>query len=248
MKTLAIIPAGGVGRRMGSGVAKQFLPLAGIPVLAHTLRAFQRSSLIDEVFLVVPEGDITAVSRDIVEEYGLSKVALVLAGGAERQDSVGKALAHLCDDHGIVLVHDAVRPLVTGDLIRQVVAAAAEHGAAVAGIPIRDTVKRVGVAGVVVETVERRGLWLAQTPQAFHRTLICTAYERALQDGFVGTDDTSLVERLGISVRMIPGDHDNIKITTPEDLELGEIIIRRFSSGESGAEKPVSSQARSACG
>ena len=230
MKTVAIIPAGGAGRRMGGGVPKQFLPLAGIPVLVRTLQAFQRSPFIDEIFLAVPEGDIAAVRHDIVEVYGLSKIGLVLPGGVERQDSVGKALAHLRDDHGIVIVHDAVRPFVTGDLIRQVVAAAEGHGAAVAGIPIRDTVKRVGAPGVVVETVERKGLGLAQTPQAFHRKLICTAYERAVQDGFVGTDDASLVERLGISVRMIPGDHDNIKITTPEDLALGGIILHRFSS------------------
>ncbi len=214
---------------MGGNVPKQFLPLDGIPVLVHTLRAFQRSPLIDEIFLVVPEADITAASHDIVEEYGLSKVTSVLAGGAERQDSVANALLRVRDDHGIVLVHDGVRPFVTGELIRQVAAAAEKHGAAVAGIPIKDTMKRVGAAGVVVETVDREGLWLAQTPQAFHRQVICAAYEEAALDGFSGTDDASLVERMGVSVRMTPGDHDNIKITTPDDLALGAIILRRFS-------------------
>ncbi len=230
MKTLAIIPAGGVGRRMGGDIPKQFLPLAGVPVLVHTLRAFQRSPLIDEIFLVVPEGDIQVVRKDIVEEHGLSKVTSVLAGGAERQDSVANALTLVRDDHGIVLVHDAVRPFVTGDLIRQVAAAAEEHGAAAVGLPVRDTVKRVSAAGVVEKTLDRKGLWLTQTPQAFQRQVLCAAYEKAAQDGFSGTDDASLVERMGVSVWMIPGDHDNIKMTTPEDLELGAIIIRRFSS------------------
>jgi 2-C-methyl-D-erythritol 4-phosphate cytidylyltransferase len=230
MKTLAIIPAGGAGRRMGGDVPKQFLPLAGIPVLVHTLRAFQHSPLIDEIFLVVPEGDVPAVRRDIVEGCGLSKVTSVLAGGVERQDSVGNALLLVRDDHGVILIHDGVRPFVTGEVIRRAVEAAGDHGAASVGLPVRDTVKSVSATGVVVKTVDREGLWLTQTPQAFYRQLICAAYERAAQDGFSGTDDASLVERMGVSVRMIPGDHDNVKVTTPEDLALGEIIMRRFSS------------------
>jgi 2-C-methyl-D-erythritol 4-phosphate cytidylyltransferase len=229
MKTVAIIPAGGAGRRMGGGVPKQFLPLSGIPLLVRTLQAFQRSPLIDEIFLAVPEGDIPAVRQGIVEGHGLSKIGLVLAGGSERQDSVGNALMHVRDDHRIVLVHDGVRPFVAAELIRRVVAAAEEHGAAAVGVPVRDTVKAVSAAGVVVKTVDREGLWLTQTPQAFHRQIILAAYAKAAQEGFSGTDDASLVERMGIPVRMIPGDHDNIKVTTAEDLVLGEIIIRRFS-------------------
>jgi 2-C-methyl-D-erythritol 4-phosphate cytidylyltransferase len=234
MKTLAIIPAGGLGRRMGGEVPKQFLPLAGVPVLVHTLRAFQRSPLIDEIFLVVPEREIPGVRRDIVQGHRLSKVAAIFAGGAERQDSVANALTHVREEHGIVLVHDAVRPFVTAEMIRRVVAAATEHGAAAVGLPVRDTVKRVSAAGVVEKTEDREGLWLTQTPQAFRRQVIRAAYEKAAQDGFVGTDDASLVERIGGFVRMIPGDHDNIKMTTPADLELGAIIIRRFSSEQPG--------------
>jgi 2-C-methyl-D-erythritol 4-phosphate cytidylyltransferase len=234
MKTLAIIPAGGAGRRMGDDIPKQFLPLAGIPLLVHTLRVFQYAPIIDEIFLVVPEGAIPSVRRDIVEEYGLSKVTSILAGGAERQDSVANALIQVRDDHGIVLVHDGVRPFVTGEIIRRAVDAAKEHGAAVIGLPVRDTVKLVNTAGTVVKTEDREGLWLTQTPQAFHRYLICAAYEKATQDEFCGTDDASLVERMGVLVRMIRGDHDNIKMTTPEDLALGEIIIHRFSLEQSG--------------
>jgi 2-C-methyl-D-erythritol 4-phosphate cytidylyltransferase len=231
MKTVVIIPAAGTGRRMGGEILKQYLSLAGLPILVHTLRAFQHSPLVDDIFLVVPGGDVAEVRRDLVERYGFSRVSLVIAGGRERQDSVRNALAHVRDEHEIILVHDGVRPFVTGELIERAVAGAKAFGAAIPGVPVRDTVKSVDAAGRVVKTVQREGLWLTQTPQAFRREVILAAYERAAADGFFGTDDASLVERTGISVRMIPGDADNIKVTTPEDLERGEMIIRRFTGG-----------------
>ena len=228
MKTVAIIPAGGSGRRMGSGIPKQYLLLGGIPVLVHTLRVFQSSPVVDEIFLVVPEGDIPEVRNAIVGRYNLFKVSLIVAGGAERQDSVRNALAHLREEHGIVLVHDGVRSFVSGELIRRVVAAAEADGAVAVGVQVKDSVKEVNSAGWVIKTVTREGLWLTQTPQAFRKPLILAAYERAAADGFCGADDASLVERMGVPVRMIPGDYDNIKVTTPEDLMLGEAIVRRF--------------------
>lgn len=227
MKTVAIIPAGGAGRRMKSGIPKQYLPLAGIPVLVHTLQAFHLSALIDEIFLVVPEEDIPEVRRDIVSKYGISKVVLVLAGGGRRQDSVRNALSHVRDEHGIVVVHDGVRPFVSGEIIIGAVAAAKEYGAAAVGVPIKDTVKEADADGWVKKTVARDGLWLTQTPQAFRREIIVAAYEKAAADGFYGTDDASLVERTGTPVRMIPGDCGNIKLTTPEDLLLGDVMISR---------------------
>ena len=227
MKTVVIIPAGGTGRRMGGEIPKQYLSLAGIPILVHTLREFQRSPFVDEIILVVPEGDVTDVRRDLVERYDLAKVSLVVAGGRERQDSVRNALMHVRDEHEIILVHDGVRPFVTGALIERTVAGAKEFGAAVPGIPVRDTVKAADATGRVVKTVQREGLWLVQTPQAFRREVILAAYERASADGFYGSDDASLVERTGIPVRMIPGDADNIKVTTPEDLARGERIVSR---------------------
>jgi 2-C-methyl-D-erythritol 4-phosphate cytidylyltransferase len=227
MKTVAIIPAGGAGKRMESGIPKQYLPLAGIPVLVHTLQAFQRSAVIDEIFLTVPEQDIPEVRREMVLKYDISKVILVLAGGAQRQDSVRNALFHVREEHGIVLVHDGVRSFVSGELIDRAVAAAGECGAVAVGVPVKDTVKEVDAAGWVKKTVSREGLWLTQTPQAFHRSIIVNAYQRAASDGFYGTDDASLVERMGIRVRMIPGDCDNIKLTTPEDLLRGDVIISR---------------------
>jgi 2-C-methyl-D-erythritol 4-phosphate cytidylyltransferase len=234
MTTLAIIPAGGAGRRMGGSVPKQYLPLAGVPVIVHTLRAFQSAPVIDEIYLVVPEGDIPEVKNGIVQRYGFTKIGKVLAGGAERQDSVRNALAHVRDEHGIILVHDGVRPFISGELIRRAVAAADQYGAAAIGVPVRDTVKEVSPAGWVVKTVPREGLWLMQTPQAFQRPLIQGAYEKAGKDGFTGTDDASVVERMGVPVRMIPGGSDNIKLTTAEDLLLGEVIFRRLSQAEEG--------------
>jgi 2-C-methyl-D-erythritol 4-phosphate cytidylyltransferase len=230
MKTLSIIPAGGAGRRMGGGVPKQYLPLAGIPVLARTLRLFQNSPCIDEIFLAVPEGDVPEVKRAIVEKYGLSKVCLVLAGGQERQDSVRNALMHVCPEHEIILVHDGVRPFVPAPLIERVVAAARQYGAVSVGVPVKDTVKKVNAAGWVDKTVDRQGLWLIQTPQAFHRSILLAAYRKAEEDGVCATDDASLVERMGTPVRMIPGDDANIKLTTAEDMVLGEGIVRRFAS------------------
>lgn len=230
MKTIAIIPAGGAGKRMGGCVPKQYLSLAGIPILVHTLRVFQSSSLIDEILLVVPEGDIPDVRRDLVQRYRISKVCLVLPGGRERQDSVKNALMHLRDEHGEIVIHDGVRPFVTGDLIERAVAGAKEFGAVAVGVPVRDTVKAVDAAGRVVKTVSREGLWLAQTPQAFRKEVILAAYAGAEADGFYGTDDASLVERTGFPVRMIPGDGDNIKVTTPEDLVRGERILCSKSS------------------
>ncbi len=227
MKTLAIVPAGGTGRRMGAAVPKQFLPLAGIPVLVRTLAVLQHSPLIEQILLAVPAADVVQVRADIVEAHGLTKVTAVVAGGAERQDSVGNALREVPEGIEIVLVHDAVRPFVTPAVIARVVTAAQEYGAAAAGLPVRDTVKRAGGADRVVTTVEREGLWLAQTPQAFHRQIIVTAYERASRDGYVATDDAALVERMGGAVRMVPGDPDNVKITTPEDLAHGEAILGR---------------------
>jgi 2-C-methyl-D-erythritol 4-phosphate cytidylyltransferase len=234
MKTVAIIPAGGVGRRMGNGIPKQYLPLAGIPILVRTLQAFQRSPVVDEIFLAVPEGDIPEVRQAIVAGYGLSKVHLILPGGRERQDSVRNALQYAGDEHGIIVIHDGVRPFVSGDLIGRAVAAAREFGAITVGAPVKDTVKEVTAEGWVNKTITREGLWLTQTPQVFRKPIIIAAYQKAAADGFYGTDDASLVERMEIPVRMIPGDSDNIKVTTPEDLLLGDLIIRRSSYERGG--------------
>lgn len=228
MKNVAIIPAGGLGRRMGCDLFKQYLVLDGIPVLVHTLSKFERASIIDDVILVVPEDYVEYSKSAIVEKYDLSKVGSVLAGGRERQDSVKRGLDKVGDKTDIVVIHDGVRPFVSEELINVSVAAALEDSAVALGVPVTNTVKSVGSDGFIEKTVDRKSLWSAQTPQTFRREVIKKAYEKAYDDNFYGTDDASLVERIGINVRMIMGSYDNIKITTPEDLVIGEEIIKRL--------------------
>jgi 2-C-methyl-D-erythritol 4-phosphate cytidylyltransferase len=226
MKTVAIIPAGGSGRRMGEAVSKQYLLLGGTPILLHTLKIFQESSRIDEIFLIVPSQDITAVREMIGCGHGLSKVTRLLSGGKERQDSVRNGLHAVGEDHDIVVIHDAVRPFVTGEMIRRAVEGATAFPAVATGVPATDTVKRVGDGDLVCETLDRQGLWLVQTPQAFQRQVIKEAYEKAGEDNFTGTDDAVLVERMGVAVKMIRGSYDNMKITTRDDLLIAEALIK----------------------
>jgi len=238
MKIVAIIPSAGMGRRMGKR-KKPFLPLAGMPVMAHALLPFETSPLIGAIILVVPDDDREICRRDLVNAYGFQKVINVVAGGAERQDSVKAALNTLSASWDIVVVHDGVRPFVTVDLIERVVKAAITNGAAIAAVPVKDTIKEV-VEGRVTRTVPRERLWSVQTPQAFRAELLVEAHEKAAEDGFSGTDDAALVERMGCAVSVVEGSYENIKITTPEDLVAGEAIIRA-REGEGAGLSSVSS-------
>ncbi|WP_093884743.1 2-C-methyl-D-erythritol 4-phosphate cytidylyltransferase [Syntrophus gentianae] len=225
-KVIAIIPAGGSGRRMQSPNPKQYLFMNGKPVLVHTLLRLQKSSLIDEILLVVPEGDLFFVRESIAKPYRLTKIQNIIAGGKERQDSVRNGLAEIGDQCDVVVVHDGVRPFVTEEMLSRVIGAALQFGAAVAGVPVTDTVKEVPGDGYISRTLNRETLWLAQTPQAFQRRILQKAYRKAAEDDFHGTDDASLVEHLGTPVKMIRGDYRNIKITTPDDLVLAEAFLR----------------------
>lgn len=210
---------------MGTPTPKQYLMLGGLPLLVHSLRVLEASDAVSAVVLATPQADLDYCRQDIVGRYGFKKVRQVVAGGAERQDSVRLGLAAAGSEVEIVLIHDAVRPFLTTSMITQVVEAAAKHGAAIVAIPMRDTVKRAGPDGLIDETVDRRPLWLAQTPQAFKRGLLEEAHARALQDGFRATDDAQLVEHLGHRVAIVEGSTDNIKVTRPEDLAMGESIL-----------------------
>jgi 2-C-methyl-D-erythritol 4-phosphate cytidylyltransferase len=223
-EAVAVVPAGGSGARMKRRRPKQYLPLAGTPVLVRTLRALLESDLIRGVVLAVP-ADRLAVTRRLLRRYRVRGIALV-AGGAERQDSVWRALRAVPEQTRWIVVHDAVRPFVTGDLVNRVLAAARRHGAATCGLAVRETVKRV-TGNTVESTVERDGLWLIQTPQAFSRALLWEAHEKARRDGFAGTDDAVLIERLGAPVAVVPGLVDNIKLTTPDDLRLARRWLAR---------------------
>ena len=214
-----VIPAGGKGRRFGGPRPKQFLPLGGRPLLVHTVLCFERSPLVGRIVVVVPAEQRDAVER-MLRRAHCRKVTAVVEGGAERQDSVWNGIEALEPLPRVVLVHDAVRPMVTGRTIAAVARAALRHGAAAAALPVRDTVKREGPRGFTVETVERAGLWAVQTPQGFRARLLVHAHLAAQAAGAVATDEASLVERLGTAVRLVPGDERNIKVTTPGDLAL----------------------------
>jgi 2-C-methyl-D-erythritol 4-phosphate cytidylyltransferase/2-C-methyl-D-erythritol 2,4-cyclodiphosphate synthase len=225
MKTVAIIPAGGAGRRLKSHVVKQYLLLDSLPVLVHTLKAFQASELIDEIILALPDEDIIHIRQDLIEKYGLTKVKYVVAGGKERQDSVNNCLLFIKEAVDIVVVHDAVRPFVTVELIRKVIETSIISGAAVAGVKVKDTIKEIQNDNIIWSTLPRENIWLAQTPQAFQFNVLKEAYRMAYEEKYYGTDDASLVERMGKEVIMVESSYDNIKITTHEDMLIAEAFM-----------------------
>ena len=227
MKTVLIIPAGGAGQRLKSHVAKQYLLLDALPVLVHTLKVFQESPVVDEIILVLPQDDVVHVRQDLIEKYGMSKVVAVVAGGRERQDSVKNGLDAIQGNAGLIIVHDAVRPFVTDQMIGRVVAAARACGAAVTGVQVKDTVKATKDDHMIQSTVPRENLWLTQTPQAFRFDILKDAYRRAYEENFYGTDDAALVERTGKEVKMVEGSYDNIKITTREDMLVAEAFMKK---------------------
>ena len=210
---------------MGSNIPKQFLTLGGLPVLVHTLRVLEAADSVGEIILVVPEADREFCLQEIVTRHRFSKVNKIVAGGERRQDSVRHGLSAIDGDPDLVLVHDAVRPFLTRAMITGVLEQAAKHEAAVVAIPMRDTVKQVGTDRLIECTVDRRSLWLAQTPQAFRLALLREAHRNAEQEGIQATDDAQLVERLGHRVALVEGSAENIKITRPEDLAIGEAIL-----------------------
>jgi 2-C-methyl-D-erythritol 4-phosphate cytidylyltransferase len=238
VSVVAVIPAAGSGSRFG-GSPKQYLPLAGMPVLARTLAVLESSPVIDGIVVVVRHGEEARCRAVAVDPYGWQKIRAIVPGGLTRQDSVAHGLDAVGPEASIVMVHDAARPLVTDDLIRRVVEAAVASGAAVAALPVVDTLKRrVGAHGLVT-TVDREGLWTAQTPQAFRAGLFRDAVARARADRFVGTDDASLVERLGCAVTLVEGEPMNFKITRAEDLPRAEEFLamspdRKADQGRSG--------------
>jgi 2-C-methyl-D-erythritol 4-phosphate cytidylyltransferase/2-C-methyl-D-erythritol 2,4-cyclodiphosphate synthase len=227
MKTVAIIPASGAGKRFQSHVAKQFLALNGLPILVHTLKTFEESNQVHEIILAVPSENVVSIRSELIKKYGMTKITSVVAGGRERQDSVKNCLDNLTKRYDWVIVHDAVRPFVTGALIKKVLDGAKETGAAACGVPLTDTLKETHLGEVVLKTVPRNNLWLTQTPQVFRLDILKSAYQKAYAEKFYGTDDASLVERLGKDVKMVMGFHENIKITTKEDMIMAETLMMR---------------------
>ncbi len=216
----AVVPAGGRGVRMGR--KKPGILIAGQPVLRWTLDVFEATRGVAGVVVAVPAEDVGAWRRRLGD---CRKLRAVVAGGAERQASVARALEAVPADVGWIVVHDGVRPCITPALVARVLAAARAHDAAVAALPVAETLKR-GADGWVKETVDREGLWAVQTPQAFRAELLREAHRRVAVDGVGGTDDAVLVERLGVAVRLVPGLPGNVKITRPEDLPLAAALLR----------------------
>ncbi len=229
MQVTAIVVAAGVGSRMSrvnDSTPKPLLPILGKPMLAHTLLAFENVDQISDVVLVVPGHDRETVRAMVEANPHIKKVASIVPGGSRRQDSTAAGLAHVPDGTDLVVIHDGVRPLVKGEEITAVIAAAESTGAALLALKCVDTVKRIA-GGRVLHTLDRTGLWLAQTPQAFEVDLLERALARAESDGVTGTDEAALVERLGEAVEVVEGTAENLKITTQSDLALAEFYLGR---------------------
>ncbi len=214
-----IVTAAGSSRRMG-GTNKLLLPLQGKPLLVHTLSYFEKHPLVKAVVVSAP-----VVQREVylalVREYGLNKVSAVVPGGAERQDSIRNALAALnCMPEDAVAIHDGARPCLSGDLLERLLAALDEAQGSLPMVAVKDTIKRLDKQGNVLQTLVRDELFAAQTPQVFRYSAITQAHQRAHQEGYLGTDDCSLIEYYGGTIRAVEGDYRNLKVTTPEDLEM----------------------------
>ncbi len=226
MIVTAIVPAAGEGSRFGGAVRKQFIALNGLPILSHTLRALAASRALAAMIVVVPPGDESR-GRDALSLAGVDIETEVISGGQERQDSVYKGLQRAKPDTDMVLIHDGVRPFVSREVVLATIEGAEEWGAAVAAVPVTDTIKRVDAGGLVVDTPPREQLWAVQTPQVFRYALLMLAHQSVREHGIVVTDDAALVERIGVKVKVVRGNYENIKITSEEDLPLADLILRR---------------------
>ncbi|WP_037465077.1 2-C-methyl-D-erythritol 4-phosphate cytidylyltransferase [Shimazuella kribbensis] len=229
MEIGVVIPAAGVGKRMNSITPKQFLELFGKPILIHTLEVFDEHPFITEINVVTNQENVKQVEK-LIRKYNLKKVKQVVRGGKERQDSVYAGVVATQTEW--VMVHDAVRAFVTAAEISALIRAVNDQQlAATLAVPIKDTIKRVNHAKIVVETLEREQLWSIQTPQLFHRKILLDAHQYAEEQNLVGTDDAMLVENLSIPVKVVEGAYTNLKITTPEDILLGETILAKRMKG-----------------
>ena len=229
-RIVAIVPAAGLGKRFSSSVRKTFATLDGMPLLTHTLKRLNREPLITDIIPVL-RGQDTKTGLDIAEEHKLDKVRWIAAGGPERQDSIYNGLRLLEEMGGgvspdtLILVHDGARPVIPKSTIHRLISEVEGIDGAAPGVPANETLKSVNKDGIITSTIDRENIRAIQTPQIFRFSVLKKAYEKAFADGFYGTDDASLVERIGGKIKIIPGNPLNIKVTTPEDLHLVEYII-----------------------
>lgn len=230
----AIVLSAGRGKRMGTQVQKQYLEIDGYPIIYYTLKVFEESELIDDVILVAGKEDAGYVKTEIVRKYGFQKVRKVVEGGKERYDSVWNGLTEIWNrgetkQGDIIFIHDGARPFADGEILRRTYEEARKSGACVAGMPVKDTIRLVNERQEAKETPDRRKLWLVQTPQVFEAALIFEAYKRMMRIPHEDvTDDAMAVERMmNRPVKLVKGSYENIKITTPEDLEIAEVFAKR---------------------
>lgn len=225
-----VIPAAGNSVRMGSPVKKQFLELAGKPIWIHTVEKFHACPEIDSIVVAGPPESIEEMKRQ-ANAMNFHKIRAIVGGGQHRQDSVRSALEVMRTiSPDIVLIHDAVRPCISSNLIGDIIDAALIFGAAIPALQPKETVKISHGNSFVDATPNRNTLWLVQTPQGFQSSLLYNAFDQAVQDGFHGTDDASLVERIGVKVKIVPGSYENVKITTPEDVQYAEFLLQNRDS------------------
>ena len=225
MSNTAVILAAGLGKRMQAGHNKQFIEICGQSVLTHTLTIFAQIPEIAKIVLVVRAGE-EDTCRNMIPEIAENKTVLAI-GGKERQDSVHNGIRAITWECEYILIHDGARPLVTEEVIRRTLLAAQNSGAAICAVPVKDTIKQADSDGNVLATIPRESLWAVQTPQVFRADLIRRAYENAYVHNHYGTDDASLVEYLGEKIKIVTGDYENIKITTPEDIPTAEQILHK---------------------
>ncbi|MBX4258470.1 2-C-methyl-D-erythritol 4-phosphate cytidylyltransferase [Clostridium estertheticum] len=225
-RNCAIILAAGKGKRMGKSINKQYLNIKGYPILYYTLEAFSKSNFIDEIIVVAAEAEVDYCNEQIIKKYKFSKVKSVVSGGKERQYSVLNGLKAVTNCE-IVLIHDGARPFVNEDIIRNAIIYANLYGAAACGVQPKDTIKIKDSSGFSIKTLKREVLFCVQTPQAFRYNLILECHEKVNREGIKVTDDTIVVEQYGNKVYLYDGSYDNIKVTTPEDLDIATQILQR---------------------
>jgi len=214
---------------MDDNVRKQYLLLDNRPLISHTIEVFDECNIIDEIFLVVPEEDFVFCNENILNQQNFQNKVSLVPGGAKRQDSVYNGLLAIDNiiDDSIVVIHDGVRPFIRSEQLTECITRATDYDACIFGIPAYDTLKRVNSSGFIEDTIERKDIWLAQTPQTFKYNLIRRAHENAIRTGINGTDDAMLVEQLGVKVRVVRGSRCNVKITTREDLLLARAMVSK---------------------
>jgi 2-C-methyl-D-erythritol 4-phosphate cytidylyltransferase len=227
-----VVVAAGKGTRMNMNVNKQYIEVCGIPILARTLKTFDDANCIDEIILVVHCDDILYCREKIIDTNNYRKIKCVVTGGETRQDSVFNGLKEVAQDSDVVLIHDGARPFIDEESIVRCIEAAKQFGAATVAVPVKDTIKSADSEGFVNSTLDRSTLWSIQTPQAFRYNIIMESHEQALKDGYIGTDDTVLAERLGYRTKLVMGTYNNIKITTKEDLIFAESIVKSYDINE----------------